>query len=292
MLVAVIPLIFTFYYGILITAVFLFPQSYDSRFSVISNLLAPQHNPEFHWLASLGMALAGLFAVPFGGYIGCRLRPVSRLWANIGASALIGGFVLLILAAVIETGRLHPIFGMLGVHELLARTSAIGLGIGIVCFYGCVLRGTRSIGRHGYGRGLVFLWSVITLSALVAVAGSLCTVLPSKAGVPGLLPVYRPLRQSPVWHLAFWEWIGSGAVFLFLISAAWLLPEGDRLKSRNSPATLSPMTDAGGTHRTQKKISRQGFPLRKSFRLRRRIFWALMRPTLRRSSRQPRTQRM
>lgn len=55
------------------------------------------------------------------------------------------------------------------------------------------------------GRGLVFLWSVITLFALVAIAGSICTVLLSKAVVPGLLPVYRLLRQSPVWHLAFWD---------------------------------------------------------------------------------------
>jgi len=246
MLGAVIPLIFTFYFGTLITAVFVLPQSYDWRFSVISNLLSAQRNPEFHWVASLGLALAALCAVPFGGYIGHRLRPVSRLWANIGAGALICGFVLLLFAALIVTRRSHPVFGILGVHELLARTSVIGLGTGIICFYGCILRGTRSIGRHRYGRGLVFLWSVITLFALVAIAGSICTVLLSKAVVPGLFPVYRLLRQSPVWHLAFWEWIGSGAVFLFLISAAWLLPEGDHSKRRKSPATLPPMTDAGG----------------------------------------------
>jgi hypothetical protein len=224
MLGAVIPLIFTFYFGTLITAVFVLPQSYDWRFSVISNLLSPQRNPGFHWVASLGLALAALCAVPFGGYIGHRLRPVSRLWANIGAGALICGFVLLLFAALIVTRRSHPVFGILGVHELLARTSVIGLGTGIICFYGCILRGARSIGQHQYSRGLVFLWSIIILSELTAMAGSLCTVLLSKSGLVGSLPVYPLLKHSPLWHLAFWEWIGSGAVFLFLISAAWLLP--------------------------------------------------------------------
>jgi hypothetical protein len=220
-----IPAIFICYFGTLLMAVFCFPESYDWRSSVISNLLSPEHNPKFHWLASIGLAFAGLFAVPFGGYIGQRLRPVSRLWANIGVGALISGFVLLILAAIIVTRRSHPLFGILGIHELLARTSAIGLGIGIVCFYGCLLRGTSSIGRNRRGRALVFLWSIITLSALIALTGSFCAVLLSKAGVLGLLPAGQLLKHSPLWHLAFWEWIGSGTVFLFLISAACLLPE-------------------------------------------------------------------
>jgi len=224
MLSALIPLIFIFYFGTLVITVFLFPRPYDWRSGVISNLLSPAHNPEFHWFASLGLSLAGLCAVPFGGYIGHRFRPVSRLWANLGATALSGGFVTFILAVVIVTRRSHPIFGMLGVHEMLARTAAVGLGIGIICFNGCALQAARSIVRDRYGRGLLFSWSCIALLAVVSIAGSLCTVLLPKFGVFGLLPGYRLLRLSPLWHLAFWEWIGSAAVFFFLVSAAWLLP--------------------------------------------------------------------
>jgi len=224
MLSALIPLIFIFYFGTLVITVFLFPRPYDWRSGVISNLLSPAHNPEFHWFASLGLSLAGLCAVPFGGYIGHRFRPVTRLWANIGATALTGGFVTFILAVVIVTRRSHPIFGMLGVHEMLARTAAVGLGIGIICFNGCALQAARSIVRDRYGRGLLFSWSCIALLAVVSIAGSLCTVLLPKFGVFGLSPGYRLLRLSPLWHLAFWEWIGSAAVFFFLVSAAWLLP--------------------------------------------------------------------
>src|SRR5215469_10643088 len=127
MLSALIPLIFIFYFGTLVITVFLFPRPYDWRSGVISNLLSPGHNPEFHWFASLGLSLAGLCAVPFGGYIGHRFRPVSRLLANIGAAALTGGFVTFILAFFFSSRRRHTRFGVLGVHEMLARTAAVGL---------------------------------------------------------------------------------------------------------------------------------------------------------------------
>ena len=246
MLSTLIPLIFICYFGTLVMTVFVFPHRYDWRYGVISNLLSPGHNPGFHWFASLGLSLAGLSAVPFGGYIGHRFRPVSRLWANIGAAALTGGFVTFILAVVIVTRRSHPIFGMLGVHEMLARTAAVGLGIGIISFDGCALRAARSILRDRYGRGLLFSWSFITVLALVSIAGSLCTVLLSKFGVPGLLPGYQLLRLSPLWHLAFWEWIGSAAVFFFLVSAAWLLPRHSYCLRRVPPVRMTNLGQASG----------------------------------------------
>jgi hypothetical protein len=64
--------------------------------------------------------------------------------------------------------------------------------------------------------------------ALLTVVGCLCSALIPKIGVPGLLPPYQLLRHSPFWHLAFWEWIGSATVFLFLTSAALLLPKEER----------------------------------------------------------------
>jgi hypothetical protein len=38
-------------------------------------------------------------------------------------------------------------------------------------------------------------------------------------------PVYHALENRALWHLGFWEWIGSIAAFLFLLSAALYLPK-------------------------------------------------------------------
>jgi hypothetical protein len=41
----------------------------------------------------------------------------------------------------------------------------------------------------------------------------------------GSSEVARIIESRRLWHLGFWEWIGSGAVFLFLLSAALFLPD-------------------------------------------------------------------
>lgn len=227
LLSALIPLIFICYFGTITFVALVLPESYDWRSSVISNLLSPRHSPQFHWVASLGLSLTGFLAIPFGGYIRDRLRPACNVGANIGMTAFITGFVTLILAATIVTRRSDPVIGKFGIHEIFARTSALALGIGIVCFCSCVLRGFFAFRayRKLYNRGLTFTWSMLTfLPLLAALICAFCAFLPC-IGIPWLLPIYELLRRSPLWKLAFWEWIGSVAVFLFLVSAALLLPE-------------------------------------------------------------------
>jgi hypothetical protein len=65
------------------------------------------------------------------------------------------------------------------------------------------------------------------LLALIGVTATTCLCLEvfRRTGILEALPFYRTLRHSPLWRLAFWEWIGSAAGFLFLASAAFLLPE-------------------------------------------------------------------
>jgi hypothetical protein len=226
-----VPLVFVLYFGTLLATVWFFQGTYDWRTSVISNLLSPRRNPNFHWIASLGLSLTGLLSIPFGGYIGHRLRPASRVGANVGMTFFIGGLLALSLPSVIVTRRSHPVLGILGIHEILARGSALGLGTGIICFTWCAWQGSnvQSIDQKLYNRRLIYSWSALTLLALVAVAGSLCSILIPKWGASA--SVYQLLRHSPLWHLAFWEWVGSVAVFLFLVSAALFLPGHEQILS-------------------------------------------------------------
>jgi hypothetical protein len=224
---ALIPLIFICYFGTVTFIAVILRESYDWRSSVISYLLSPRHDPTYHWVASIGLSLAGFLAIPFGGYIRDRLLPTSRLGANIGMAVFVTGFVTLILAATIVTRYTHHLIGKFGIHEIFARTSALALGAGIVCFCWCALREffTDRTNRAPNPVGLAFTWStLILLPSLTALTCGVCSFIP-RAGTPWLLPLYELLRHSPLWKLAFWEWIGSVAVFLFLLSGAVLLPK-------------------------------------------------------------------
>ncbi len=38
------------------------------------------------------------------------------------------------------------------------------------------------------------------------------------------MPIRNILRHSVFWHLGFWEWLGSAAIFVFLCAAVFLTP--------------------------------------------------------------------
>jgi hypothetical protein len=105
LLFVVVPLIFLSYFGTLAFAIFRFPEAYDWRNSVISHLISPRNNPEFHSVPSFGMAITGLLMIPFAGYINRRLRVASQLGANIGTFAFGSGVIWLILAGLIVSQR-------------------------------------------------------------------------------------------------------------------------------------------------------------------------------------------
>jgi hypothetical protein len=237
LLCAQIPLILICYFGTITFTALALQESYDWRSSAISYLLSPRHDPGYHWIASLGLSLSGFLGIPFGGYIRHRLRPVSRPGANIGMSVLMTGFVALILAATIVTRRTHHVIGKFGIHEILARISALALGTGIVCFCWCVLRELFNdrTDRRPHIACLAFTWSMlIFLPLFAALTCGVCAFIP-RAGVPWLLPLYEAVRHSPLWKLAFWEWTGSIAVFLFLLSAAVFLPKQPASLIRHPP---------------------------------------------------------
>jgi len=111
----------------------MFPGPFDWRTRSMSKLLYPSNNPQFHAIGSVGVAVAGLLTIPFAGYIGRRLRVISPVPAELGALAFGVGAISLILGALIV---LHPFL-----HEMFARGAGIFLGLGMLAFYLCTLRG-------------------------------------------------------------------------------------------------------------------------------------------------------
>jgi hypothetical protein len=227
LLFLVVPLIFLFYFGTLAFAIFRFPEAYDWRETVISRLISPRNNPEFHSIPSFGMAIAGLLMIPFAGYINRRLRVASQLGANIGAFAFGSGVIWLILAGLVVSKRHYGISNSLSIHEICARTAALGIGAGLLSFCACAMKGyfIPATTTKPYRRALLLSWIVLTLVPILGIIFSECLLLTIRAYLPWYHHIDKVLKNTLFWHLAFWEWIGSVAVFLFLLSSALFLPE-------------------------------------------------------------------
>ena len=179
-------------------------------------LLYPRNNPQFHAIGSVGVAVAGLLTIPFAGCMGRRLRVISPVPAEIGALAFGAGAISLILGALIV---LQPFL-----HEMFARGAGICLGLGMLAFYVCALRGLAVPPGQRHARLRIFLaWSLIVPPALLV----LVLRLLADAHFQWSNPVYRAIENRSLWHLGFWEWTGSTAVFLFLLGGALFMPEND-----------------------------------------------------------------
>jgi len=204
--------LFAFYFGTLWIAALHFPKQYDWQRNVISNLLSPRDNPAWYWLPSVGVALAGICMAPLAAWIDSELAGAETPRARrVRRVAFAIGIGCLVLAAVVAPRHGRPLLGIRHPHEFLARTSAVGLGLGMLC-------ACRVPAAEGRLRAVRNFWRIITAPALGGAIGSGLVVGMVRLRVvgPGAAEFFR---GTIFWHLGFWEWIGSAAVFLFFAAA-------------------------------------------------------------------------
>jgi hypothetical protein len=217
-----LPLILLSYFGTLSVAAMLFPEPYDWRYRVVSNLLSPRDDPRWYRIPSIGIAVAGMLMLPLARYLEARLRPVAPRWAAFARWMLSGGIVLLILAALVVPQHVHLVLGLRRLHEALSRTSAIFFGFGMLACCVCARR-DRTAARILDPR-LLPAWSALTILPIAGILVSEALLLAVHLFPLWGAPVKAWLRHSVLWHLGFWEWIGSAAVFVFLALSVWWLP--------------------------------------------------------------------
>jgi len=217
-LAVLLGLIFLSFFGTLAASARMFPQNYDWRYRVISNLLSPRDNPNHHWLPACGMALAGLFMLPFAGYLQRHLEIASPRVARASAGAFVAGIVALICACLVVPQHAHALLGIRRLHEFLSRSSAAFLAIGMLFGCWCAWKGRR------FRAGLFWTWSLVTLLPLAGIFLSESLLLLTRFKPSWAMPICSALRHSVFWHLGFWEWSGAAAVFVFLCAAVFLMP--------------------------------------------------------------------
>jgi hypothetical protein len=166
--------------------------------------------------------------IPFAGYLQRHLRWAAPRTASLGAGAFAAGVMALILAGlVVSSPRLHGPARLPRLHEMLGRTAGLGIGLGMVLFCWGALKahGLAPAGKRWYPRKLLVPWTLLTLPPLLGMALSEGLLLRARTPWPWSHAIYSGVRNSLAWHLGFWEWIGSAAVFLFLVSSALFVPE-------------------------------------------------------------------
>jgi hypothetical protein len=225
---AVLAVLFGSYFGSLWVGSLHFPHAYDWRRNVISNLLSPRDNPQWYWLPSVGVAVAGLCMLQLGVWIERQLGDAdAKLARRVRRPAFLVGIACLILSAIVVPQHIHPVLGTRHAHEMLARTSAAGLGVGMLCACGTGAQAGDE-GRRRRLRAVRTIWRAVTVPPIVgAVASGLIVGLARWHGLGAGAADF--FRGTVFWHLAFWEWVGSVAVFLFFASPVMLL--GDSYKS-------------------------------------------------------------
>lgn len=224
-----------FYYGGLIYALGRFPGVVDWQSDTISHLaLYRWSNPDY-FVASGGMLLCGACLFPIGGYVARRLWFAAPSAASIGR----GCFHLGATCTVVEGALsfwLEP--STADIHTAVARASALFYALAMILFWVCALRGARRrpaepvsepsapctsggptpppVSRLRRGRRLrgqsVFAWLAVlwTIPALAGPLAAFMSVLCSDRQVQNLT--------------GFYEWLATFAMFLFLVTAAALLP--------------------------------------------------------------------
>lgn len=211
------------YFGSLTLAASFSPRGYSWRHQAISKLLYPSFDPAFHYVASAGVALTGLLMLPIGVYLRQRLHVVSPKIVDVGTFSFTLGAISLLLAGLIVSHPLHGKAIFPHLHEVLARAAAAAFGASILMLWICAVKAYLIRGRPRQWRRLAISWSFVTLPALTV------AILRGAAGMHLSWdnPLYAALGDRALWDLGFWEWIGSGAMLLFIASGMLFLPECD-----------------------------------------------------------------
>lgn len=225
LLTVLLPLSVVSLFGSLTAAASCFPNGYDWGVRAISHLSSPVKNPQGFLLPALGIMAAMLLALPFAGYVARRLPPGTLRLARLSGLAFASGFVLMLLAMASQLAQ--PLIGLRWLHELLAGVGAACFILGLLCCCLCALEDRRrcSRGERSLPAPLALFWVSFALPPLCfLVALGALTLLGDHAGQTWAKEFRHSFRHTMLWHLAFWEWIGTVAAFAFLTGSVLLLP--------------------------------------------------------------------
>jgi hypothetical protein len=203
------------YFGSILYAATYFPGGYSWRHDVMSSLANPRDDPQRYLVVSHGIAASGLVLALLGFRARRNLCPFAPRWTAWACGSFVLGGILLFISALITPG--HTTFlGIDKAHAKIAQAAGVGFGLGLALNLPALLRLPP---RHAWVRVTAVLLVVVPMTIYL-----LCRLI-----LP-LVEMHAPADQRDAIHhstlasLAFWEWIGSSTVYLFLALITVALP--------------------------------------------------------------------
>ncbi|MBC8126935.1 MAG: hypothetical protein H8M99_07310 [Gloeobacteraceae cyanobacterium ES-bin-144] len=216
------------FFGSMMAGARYFPGGYDWKTVVISRLISPRHNPDGYWVAASGLALTVFLVWPISHYVEQGLRTIAPRLARYAGAALSLSFFMLLLSLLAQ--HIQPILGVKWLHELTARASALIFAFSMVCCIKIAIKDWRlsTDGKRSLGRPLTMSWALLTLMPIVCpIIIGVLVLFGKYAGFTWAIDVRESFRHTPLWHLAFWEWLGTCNIFAFLTTAVLFLPRAE-----------------------------------------------------------------
>jgi hypothetical protein len=229
LLTIVLPLATALLFGTLIIAAVYFPGGYDWRVVVISDLTSPLDNPQGCWPPALGTVASMLMLWPIAGYMAQRLSALSPRLARSAGIAFVLSFGVMALGMVVQLAQ--PLIGQRWLHEFLSRAGAGSFIFGAGCCTAIAVRDRLRFfgGQRLLSAALGWFWMSLTLLPVLCLVGlGLLMLLGHQLGQTWAEDIRQSFRHTSLWHLAFWEWVGTVMGFAFLIGSALWLPASAR----------------------------------------------------------------
>lgn len=194
----------------------LFPEAFDWRYMVISDLTSSTHNPDGFLVLSIGMAICGVLLIPLAGYMHKKLAVICRGTAIIGTLFFYVGIIGLISVGLIYDAPGQPN----RLHENLAIVAFAGLLLSIFFWGFPMMKGRKQFDT----KKMVFAFGMMWFAVLgVALSSLYLEIVPNDWGWVGIDWIEKgaPVLAS----FALWEWIAFMSLLVYIILLVDMTPE-------------------------------------------------------------------
>jgi hypothetical protein len=183
-----------------------------------------------------GISISMILALPFAGYITRPLIEICPRYGRAARLALCVGFVVMSVAMVVQV--LDSFITNRKVHTYLAHAGTFTFFVGMG--FCCVCAASDRKHHKSLPRLIAPSWFALTFGPMVLLLPMGIIRILGKNGFGWAEHFRQSFRDTPLWHLAFWEWTAAAICSVFAIISALCLPPPNRERATSRQTEPAP----------------------------------------------------